>query len=140
MSDPWSRCKTAKYVSLETYRKDGSAVRTPVWIAPDQEAPGDRLIVWTVTDSWKVKRIRRNPAVRLAPCTVRGAIAGEWVDAHAELMTSSQSAIAGRWLRAKYGLQARVLMPLSRLRRGPDGTVCIAITESRPHPSQSAVG
>ncbi|WP_106850515.1 PPOX class F420-dependent oxidoreductase [Blastococcus sp. Marseille-P5729] len=132
MSDAWEGCKKARYVSLETYRKDGSAVRTPVWIAPDKEAPGDRLVVWTVSDSWKVKRIRRTPAVRIAPCTVRGQITGDWVAAHAELLTASQSAIAARWLHAKYGIQSRVAVALSRLRRGSDGTVCIAVTQAAP--------
>lgn len=128
MSDPWDSAKKARYVSLETYRKDGTAVRTPVWIAPDKEAPGDRLVVWTVADSGKVKRIRRNAKVRMAPCTARGQITGEWVGGHAELLTTSQSTIAVRWLHAKYGIQSRVGVALSRVRRGATGTVCLAIT------------
>lgn len=131
MTDPWSACKSAKYVSLETVRKDGTTVRTPVWIAPDAEAPGDRLVVWTVADSWKVKRIRRNPHVRLAPCSVRGQITGSWVDGYAEVMTPDQSAIAVRALHRKYNIQSRVTTFFSKLRRGADGTICIAITPEK---------
>ena len=126
MSDAWDECAKAKYVSLETFRKDGTAVRTPVWIAPDGEVP-HRLIVWTVTDSWKVKRIQRNSRVRLAPCTVRGQVTGAWVDATAAVMTHDQSAIAARWLLRKYGVLGRVSIFGSRLRRGRTGTVCLAI-------------
>lgn len=128
MSDPWTSCKNAQYVSLETYRKDGTAVRTPVWAAPDPEAPDGRLVVWTVTGSWKVKRIRRTSDVRLAPCTARGQVTGHWADGTATVLTHGQSAIAVRALHRKYGIQSRVAVAASRLRRGPKGTVCLAIT------------
>ena len=58
----------AKFVLLTTYRKDGSAVDTPVWAAPD----GNRLLVWTVADAYKVRRLRRDPRVSLAICDARG--------------------------------------------------------------------
>ncbi|CAL9582121.1 hypothetical protein SUDANB120_05071 [Streptomyces sp. enrichment culture] len=57
-----------KYVSLTTYRKNGTAVATPVWAVAD----GGELFVWTRSDSWKVKRIRNDGRVSLAPCDVRG--------------------------------------------------------------------
>ncbi|WP_153506085.1 PPOX class F420-dependent oxidoreductase [Cumulibacter manganitolerans] len=132
MSDPWVECARARYVSLETYRKDGSAARTPVWIAEDEESADHRLVVWTVTDSWKVKRVRRNPAVRLAPCTARGRITGAWVDGSAAIMTTDQSAIAQRWLHRKYGIVARLGTLGSRLRRGRAGSVVLALTQRDP--------
>ena len=49
----------SEYVLLTTFRKDGTPVGTAVWAVAD----ADKLYVWTVTDSWKVKRLRRNPAV-----------------------------------------------------------------------------
>ncbi|MEY9871619.1 PPOX class probable F420-dependent enzyme [Streptacidiphilus sp. MAP12-33] len=61
----------ARYVSLTTYRKDGSPVATPVWHVVD----GGRLYVWTEADSWKVKRLRRNPRAKVVVCDVRGRIA-----------------------------------------------------------------
>ncbi|MEW2126534.1 PPOX class F420-dependent oxidoreductase [Streptomyces sp. NPDC087866] len=60
----------SEYVSLTTYRKDGTPVATPVWAAVD----GDELLVWTKTDSWKVKRLRNDSRVRVTVCDVRGRI------------------------------------------------------------------
>lgn len=61
----------SEYVSLTTYRKDGTSVATPVWAAAD----GDVLYVWTRSDSWKVKRLRNDPRVLVTVCDVRGRIA-----------------------------------------------------------------
>lgn len=61
----------SEYVSLTTYRKDGTPVATPVWAA----AEGGELLVWTRTDSWKVKRLRHDSRVRVAVCDVRGRVA-----------------------------------------------------------------
>ncbi|MFD9353513.1 PPOX class F420-dependent oxidoreductase [Streptomyces sp. NPDC060031] len=58
----------ARYVSLTTFRKDGTPVATPVWAA----AEGGELYLWTRSDSWKVKRIRNNGRVTVAPCDARG--------------------------------------------------------------------
>ncbi|MEV7168204.1 PPOX class F420-dependent oxidoreductase [Streptomyces sp. JL4002] len=60
----------ARYVSLTTFRKDGTPVATPVWAVAD----GGELYVWTRTDTWKVKRIRNDGRVRLSPCDVRGRV------------------------------------------------------------------
>ncbi|WP_309057898.1 PPOX class F420-dependent oxidoreductase, partial [Streptomyces sp.] len=57
-----------RYVSLTTFRKNGTGVATPVWYAVD----GEELYAWTRTDSWKVKRLRADPAVEVAVCDVRG--------------------------------------------------------------------
>ncbi|MFF0740107.1 PPOX class F420-dependent oxidoreductase [Streptomyces sp. NPDC004111] len=59
-----------RYVSLTTYRKDGTPVSTPVWVAGDDGA----LYVWTHAEAWKVKRIRRDSRVTLASCDVRGRV------------------------------------------------------------------
>lgn len=61
----------SEYVSLTTYRKNGTPVATPVWAA----AEGDVLYVWTRSDSWKVKRLRDNGKVLVTVCDVRGRIA-----------------------------------------------------------------
>nr|WP_202462392.1 PPOX class F420-dependent oxidoreductase [Streptomyces sp. SID8374] len=61
----------SEYVSLTTYRKDGTPVATPVWAA----AEGEVLYVWTRSDSWKVKRLRNNTDVVITVCDVRGKIA-----------------------------------------------------------------
>lgn len=60
----------ARYVSLTTFRKDGTPVATPVWAVAD----GGELYVWTRSDSWKVKRIRNNGRVAVTACDVRGRV------------------------------------------------------------------
>ncbi|MFE3068204.1 PPOX class F420-dependent oxidoreductase [Streptomyces sp. NPDC059247] len=60
-----------RYVSLTTYRKNGTGVATPVWYAVE----GDELYVWTRADSWKVKRLRVDPRVEAAACDMRGNVA-----------------------------------------------------------------
>ncbi|MFE2639781.1 PPOX class F420-dependent oxidoreductase [Streptomyces scopuliridis] len=61
----------SRYVSLTTYRKDGTAVATPVWHAVED----GELLIWTRSDAWKVKRIRNNGRVVVTACDVRGRIA-----------------------------------------------------------------
>ena len=60
----------AKYVSLTTFRKSGEPVATPVWIAPLE----DQLVVISMADAWKVKRLARDPRATLQACDVRGRI------------------------------------------------------------------
>ncbi len=95
-----------KYISLATFRKDGTAVYTPVWFAEDN----DRLYTMTRSDSGKYKRMRNNPLVRVAPCTMRGKIIGPEFAATARILPAED------WLRAR-GLLARKywLMRLSFL-------------------------
>jgi hypothetical protein len=90
-----------KYLSIESYRKNGAAVRTPVWFAQE----GETLYVWTRADSGKAKRIRREGRIRIAPCTASGALLGEWVEAHATADASSEALDHVQALmRRKYGL------------------------------------
>jgi PPOX class probable F420-dependent enzyme len=67
--------RSAKYMNLTTYRKDGSAVPTTVWFA----IKDGRLLMRTDSESYKVKRMRANPSVTVAPSTARGEVKG---DAH----------------------------------------------------------
>ncbi|MET9323068.1 PPOX class F420-dependent oxidoreductase [Streptomyces sp. NPDC003038] len=60
----------ARYVSLTTFRKDGTPVSTPVWAVADS----GELYIWTRSDSWKVKRIRNNGRVTVTACDVRGRV------------------------------------------------------------------
>lgn len=60
-----------KYVSFTTFRKNGAAVATPVWIAPLGDG---RAGFTTGATSGKVKRLAANPAVTLRPCSVRGQV------------------------------------------------------------------
>ena len=92
----------AQFVNLETFRKNGTGVQTPVWAAPN----GDEVVIFTNRNSYKVKRLRRNPSIRIAKCGVRGALKGPWHDGTARLVEdpSEQKAIIGA-LKKKYGWQ-----------------------------------
>ncbi len=94
-----------KYLNLETYRKSGQAMPTPVWFVRD----GDRLYVRTVDNSGKVKRVRNNPRVRVAPCEVRGELKAPWVEARATLVNDPATAQrVVQLLNQKYGLTKRL--------------------------------
>ncbi|MFJ3582676.1 PPOX class F420-dependent oxidoreductase [Streptomyces sp. NPDC090127] len=63
--------RRGRYVSLTTFRRNGTAVATPVWYAVE----GDELYAWTRSDSWKVKRLRNDPRTVVAVCDLRGNVA-----------------------------------------------------------------
>ena len=102
-SQAWRQLAAAKYINLETYRKDGSAVRTPLWFAADPET--SELYVSTPASSGKVKRIRRYPGVRLAACDFKGNVTGEWMAAEARFCDAEQAKRAGRLLDRKYPMK-----------------------------------
>lgn len=90
----------SEYVSLTTYRKDGTPVATPVWSAAD----GDVLYVWTRSDSWKVKRLRNDSRVRVTVCDVRGRIAEDAPSAEgtARLLDAAGTAAVRKLLARRY--------------------------------------
>ncbi|WP_214323173.1 PPOX class F420-dependent oxidoreductase [Nonomuraea sediminis] len=114
-----------QYVSVTTYRRDGTPVSTPVWVAAD----GGDLVFWTVTSSAKVKRIRNNPAVTVAPCDLRGNLKGEAVRGTATILSAEETERVRGLLRRKYGLVGRITLLGSKLRRGSTGTVGVRITD-----------
>lgn len=83
MSD-FSRFRKEEFLSLETYRKNGETIKSPMWFAQDNDA----LYLWTMADTSKVKRIRNNPHVNIAPCKRMGEVTGEWMTAHATINDS----------------------------------------------------
>lgn len=93
--------KNAKYIALETFRKNGQGVITPVWMVAD----GGKLYVWTDGTSWKAKRIRANPRVRLCASDARGTPQSEWTDAQARVLDQPADVKATeKRIAAKYGL------------------------------------
>jgi uncharacterized protein len=89
-----------RYVSLATFRKSGVAVYTPIWFAEDN----NKLYFMTNSKLGKVKRIRNNPQVKIAPCTMRGKITGPEFAATARLLGPEQSDRVRQLIRAKYWL------------------------------------
>ena len=91
----------AKYMSIESYRADGTAVRTPVWVTAD----AGKLHCWSLAKTGKIGRIGNNPNVRLAVCDARGQIRGEWTAATGSVIDDrALEAEVTRRMRAKYGL------------------------------------
>ena len=95
-----------KYLNLETFKKSGEGVKTPVWFAADPavrlDASDAKLYVYTIGVSGKVKRIRNNPRVRIALCDMRGRVLGEWVEARVAIVTGEEAARGMRLLNNKY--------------------------------------
>jgi PPOX class probable F420-dependent enzyme len=92
-----------KYLNLETYRKSGTGVRTPVWFAAAlSEAGAANLYVYSVAGSGKAKRLRHTGAVRIAPCDARGNVTGPWIDARASIVGGDEFERGMRLLNRKY--------------------------------------
>jgi len=90
-----------RYVSIETVRKNGSKAATPVWIA----RLDGKLVFSTNADTWKVKRIRNNPSIRLAPCDMKGDNVGTYQDGTARIVEDPEAAGIAQAIRDKYGWQ-----------------------------------
>jgi PPOX class probable F420-dependent enzyme len=116
MPDPIAQFANAKYLSLETFRKTGVGVRTPVWFAEDPARKPTTFYVYSLPDSGKAKRIRNNPKVRVAPCNMRGDLRGAWVDARARICSGDEAARGQSLLNQKYGLMKRIGDFFSRMR------------------------
>ena len=99
------------YVLLTTFRKDGRAVPTPIWVAPMD----GRMVAYTGADSGKVKRIRRDGRVLLAPCTARGKPLGDSVEGRATLLAPEDVPAVRAAVAAKYGLVYRLFAVGQRL-------------------------
>ena len=112
MLDAIAQFANAKYLNLETFRKTGVGVRTPVWFAQERST----FYVYTLPDSGKAKRIRNNPKVRVAPCDMRGNLRGAWVDARARICDGPEAARGQELLRRKYGWMKIVGDFFSRMR------------------------
>lgn len=103
-----------KYLNLETFRKTGEGVKTPVWFVQD----GEILRIWTEAESGKVKRIRRDGKVRIVPSTVSGQPIGEWMDAHATLFpTADEISRTEQLFKKKYGLMFNLFAFLGKFRK-----------------------
>ncbi|MPY58674.1 PPOX class F420-dependent oxidoreductase [Streptomyces spongiae] len=113
-----------KYVLITSYRRNGTPVATPVWVVRDGEALG----VWTVSDSWKVKRIRNRADVLVGPCDLRGNPTGEQVPGRAEIVDPATTEQYRRLIARKYGLVGRLSLLGSRVRRGKEGTVGLRLS------------
>jgi uncharacterized protein len=121
-----------RYISITSYKRDGQGVATPVWFVQRD----GRLLVETDAASGKVKRIRRNPQVRVAVCTASGRLRGEQVPAVAEILPASEIGAVERLIAGKYPFDTIIFRPIrfvqARLHLGRPRTepVILGITPS----------
>jgi PPOX class probable F420-dependent enzyme len=114
-----------QFVSLTTFRRSGAPVATPVWVARD----GDALVVTTIADSGKVKRLRNDPRVELRPSTRRGTVSDDGPVATGVAAVVAPDERSTGALRRKYGLQYRLITGVERvLARGRRERVILRIT------------
>ena len=119
-----SRFDGENVISVETYRKNGTPVRTPVWFIKEQ----DRLVVHTGGNSGKVKRIKRNRKVRVAPSKFRGEPKADYVDAQAEIVADPEA--VKRYyslIYKKYGLMGSFTKFVQRFTRSKTEDVLLFI-------------
>lgn len=123
--DKLARFDHENVISIETYRKNGQPVRTPVWFLKEDGT----LIVHTDDTTGKIKRIRRNPKVRVAPSKFRGEPKTDYIDATAQLETDPETvkkyyALIYR----KYGLMGSITKLIQRFSRSKAKDIIIRIT------------
>jgi hypothetical protein len=120
-SNKLAQFSNENYLSLETFRKSGQGVRTPVWFT---ESNGI-VFIYSLASAGKVKRVRNNPTVRIAPCDFRGGLKGTWVDCTATLLDEEAAAEAHVLLTKKYGWMKRIGDLFSRWRKRSRVTIAI---------------
>ncbi len=93
-----------KYINLETYKKDGTPIRTPVWFVIDN----DLIYVITRDSTGKVKRLKNSQDVRIVSCSFKGEPKNEWVKGKTEMVTGEEADKAIKLRNKKYGMFARL--------------------------------
>lgn len=112
-----------KYINLETYKKNGKPVSTPVWFVIENNL----IFIVTRSSTGKVKRLKNNPSVRIMPCGFRGGPKGNWVGGIAKFIDSEESARIVNLRNKKYGITAK-LVSLFTLRKGKFIVISIQVT------------
>ena len=105
MEDKLSIFLDQKYINLETYKKDGTPVRTPVWFV----IGNDLIYVITRDSTGKVKRLENNQDVQIVSCSFKGEPKNEWIKGKAEKITGKEADIAIKLRKKKYGMSARLI-------------------------------
>ena len=131
-----------KYLSITSFRRDGTGKATPVWFVQED----GRLLVETDAGSFKVRRIRRNPSVMVAPCAATGRLRGELAPARAELLPDSEVRRVEQLMARKYRIDLLFIRPVRALqaavRRGRSRgkPVVLAVTPTPGRQDRPAAG
>jgi len=117
--------ETQEFINVETFRKNGQGVKTPVWFVREDNS----LYVWTGASSGKIKRIRNNPDVKIAPAKPDGTSLGEWVPAKASTDDSPEAMQhIIKLMRKKYGFSYTMFQIMGMLRREKYTSLRIQVT------------
>jgi uncharacterized protein len=103
--------KRRKYALLVTFKRNGQAVPTPTWFGLGEDG---NVYTHTFADSWKVRRISRDPRVLVAPSNQRGRPLGPAIEGHARVLPKDDWAHAERAIAANYGFGRKLYMAPSR--------------------------
>jgi len=101
-----------KYINLETYRRNGQAVRTTVWFVMD----AGTIYIRTDMNSGKIKRIKNNPNIRITPSGARGQLKGKWIEGKIKMAGSLELEHAIQLLEQKYGIQGKIIRIFNKIR------------------------
>ena len=101
---------TGKYLSVTSFKRDGTGVATPVWFVADN----GNLLIETERDSFKARRIRRNSSVLIAACTASGRLRGEQVTAEASFLPESEREHVEQLMAHKYRVDRMLILPVYR--------------------------
>ena len=119
-----ARLDRESYINLVTFRRDGRAVETPVWFA----ARNGRLYAFSEAKAGKMKRLRNDARLRLAPCNVRGKVRGDWIEGFGRRVDDPETVSAAYdALLAKYGWLMRLTNFISRLFGRIEGRAIVEI-------------
>jgi len=94
-----------KYINLQTFRKNGESVNTPVWFV----ILNDKIYVITKEFTGKVKRLKNNTDVKIAPCTLGGKLKGDWISGKAEFISESETEEIMKLRNKKYGFWSKMI-------------------------------
>ena len=122
-ADNLSDLSKFKYITIETFRKNGAGVRTPIWFIIYQGL----IYFRTDVNSGKVKRIRNNPHVRIAPCDIRGNLKGNWFDGKVKFADLAESSITHSMINKKYGFITTLIRIFNKIRRTNPVVIAISI-------------
>jgi uncharacterized protein len=98
-----------KTMVLTTFKADGTGVPTPVSVAVE----AGRIFFRSYAETWKAKRLRRNPLVEVTPSTLRGKQRGPTLPARSQLLNGGDEAAARRALRHRHPFLQGTLVPLT---------------------------
>ena len=121
--DKLSQLTKFKYINIETFRKNGAGVKTPIWFIVYQG------LIYFRTDarSGKVKRIRNNPHVRIAPCDIRGNLKGSWFDGKVNFADSAELSMVYSMIDKKYGFVTTLIRIFNKIRNTNPVVIAIVL-------------